>query len=67
VNSTSFSTVTGTLVYTTFAPRTNQPVWSVLLYSYDGSGDLIFSAWLGGNATFNNLCSNAGSTTLNVQ
>jgi hypothetical protein len=66
VNSTTFGAVAGTIVYTTTAPRTNVAEWSVLRYSYDGSGNLIASAWDGGAPSrMNSLCQ--ASTTSNLQ
>jgi hypothetical protein len=39
VDTTSAGAVAGTVTYTTTAPRTNVAEWSVIRYSYDGSGN----------------------------
>lgn len=71
VDSTAFGAVTGTLVYTTTAPRTNQSVWAVKEFSYDGSNNIIWAGWLNGSSAVpssgGSKCSDATSTTLNVQ
>jgi len=67
IDSTGFGTLAGTVIFTTTAPQTNQPVWAVKLYTYDGSNNLIFSAWLNGSLSFTSKCSDATSSTLNAQ
>lgn len=67
VNSSGFSTLTGTLYFQSTAPVLNQPVWAVQEYFYDTSGDLISSMWLGGSTGYKAKCTDATSTTLNVQ
>lgn len=66
IDSTTFGAVTGTLTYTTTAPRSNVAEWEVILYSYT-STNLILKSFLGGTASFSNKCSDAASTTLNKQ
>lgn len=71
VDSSAFGALTGTVVFTTTAPRTNQSVWAVKEFSYDGSSNLIWSGWLNGisavQSSGGSKCSDATSTTLNVQ
>jgi hypothetical protein len=67
VDSTTFGAVTGTLTYNTTAPRTNQYEWAVVLYSYDGSNNLINRTWLNGSSGLQARCSDATSTTLAAQ
>ena len=67
MNSTGFSTLTGTLVFTTTAPRLTVQEWTVLLYAYDGSGNLISKTSLAGSNSLRARCSDATSTTLNIQ
>jgi hypothetical protein len=67
VDSTTFGAVTGTLVYTTTAPRTNKFEWAVVLYSYDGSNNLINRTWLNGSSGLQARCSDATSATLAAQ
>lgn len=59
VNSTTFGAVSGTLVFTTRAPRTTSPIWSVQKFVYDGSNNAIWSGWVGGVSSFVNTCSSA--------
>lgn len=68
VNSTGFSTLTGTLTFTTTAPRLNQPEWAVELYAYDANNNLISRTWLKGSSGIGTAkCSDATSTTTNIQ
>jgi len=67
VDSTAFGAVTGTIVFRTQAPRLNQPQWSVIRYFYDGSNNLISSVWLGGSSALRAKCSDATSSTNNIQ
>lgn len=67
VDSTGFGALTGTLTFTTSAPQTNQPVWAVKLYAYDASSNPIWVGWLGGNSAFRSKCSDATSTSTNIQ
>lgn len=57
VNSTSFGAVTGTLILTTYAPRTTQSVWSVMKLVYDGSNNLVNVFYPGGSTSERNTCS----------
>jgi len=59
VNSGAFGAVTGTLILTTYAPRTTQSVWSVAKYSYDGSNNLTNVFYVGGSTSERNTCSGA--------
>lgn len=61
VNSSAFGAVSGTLVYTTRAPRTTVPVWSVQKFVSDGSGNVIWSGWVGGTPSFVTTCSSSPS------
>ena len=67
IDSTTFGTLAGTVVFTTTAPRAGVPEWQVKKYAYDGSSNLIWTGWLGGTPAFNWKCSDAGSTTLQQQ
>ncbi len=67
VDTSTLSTLSGTIVFRTTAPRNNVAEWSVWIYKYDGSSNLIWGGWLGGTPAAVNKCSDAGSTTLNIQ
>lgn len=67
VDSTSFSTLTGTLAFKTTAPRTTAAEWSVLMYGYDSSGNLTNYSWLNGISAMSQKCSDAALTTTNIQ
>lgn len=67
VDSTTFGALAGTVVFTTVGPRTNQPQWAVKQFAYDASSNLVSSAWLGGSSALQAKCSDATSTTTNVQ
>lgn len=67
VDSTGFSTLTGTLVFTTTAPRQNQPEWAVVEYTYDGSNNLTTKLWLNGSTGMQAKCSDATVSTTNIQ
>lgn len=41
VNTTAFGAVTGTLVFTTLAPRLTYPNWWVQKFTYDGSSNML--------------------------
>lgn len=64
VDSTLFGAVTGTLVFTTTAPRAGQPEWAVKLIAYDGSNNAIWVGWLGGTSAVNQKCSDVSSATI---
>jgi hypothetical protein len=67
VNSTSLGTLTGTLTFTTTAPRTNQKQWAVQMYYYS-SNNLVFAAWLNGSSIIGtSRCSDATTVGTNVQ
>ena len=57
VDSTAFGAVTGTLTYTTRAPRITSAVWSIQKLIYDGSNNLIFAAWDSGTPSYTRVCS----------
>lgn len=59
IDSSGFGVVTGTLVYTTRAPRTTSSVWSVQKFVYDGSDNMIWSGWVGGTPSYTTTCSSA--------
>jgi hypothetical protein len=67
IDSSAFGTLAGTVVFTTTAPRKTMAEWSVRRLAYDGSNNLIWTGWLNGTSSMNQLCSNASSTTLNQQ
>lgn len=67
VDSTTFGALTGTVVFVTNAPRTNQPIWAVRQTVYNASNAPIWSGWLNGSSVFQAKCSDAGSTTIQVQ
>ena len=67
VDSTAFGALTGTITFTTTAPRLNFAEWAVELFTYDASHNNLGSVWLGGNTGLAQKCSDATSTTLNVQ
>lgn len=67
VDSTTFGAVTGTLVFTTTAPRTTVAEWAVQVYGYDGSANQVSKAWLNATTGFNQKCSDATLTTVNAQ
>lgn len=66
VNSTAFGALTGSLLFATTAPRMTQPEWSVKLFAYDGTNNVINIAYLNG-ITRSSRCSDAVLTTTNVQ
>lgn len=45
VDSSGFGALTGTLVVTTLAPRTSQPVWSISKNVYTAGGVLVWTGW----------------------
>lgn len=55
VNSTGFGALTGSLVFTTQAPRTNRPVWAVWKGVYTGT-NLIWAGWVGGTTAETQTC-----------
>lgn len=67
VDSTAFGALTGTVVFTTTGPRTVLAEWSVKLYGYDGSNNLIWSGWQNATNSLNQKCSEAALTTTNRQ
>lgn len=67
VDSTAFGALAGTVVFTTAAPRATVADWSVKLYAYDGSSNLIWSGWQNSTNSFNQKCSDAALTTTNRQ
>lgn len=67
IDSTGFGTLAGTVTFTTYAPRTNQGNWAVRLYAYDVNHNQIWTGWLNGSTHFQAKCSDATSTTTNIQ
>ncbi len=67
VDSTAFGALAGTITFTTTAPRTGVAEWAVKIFTYDGSSNLIWAGWLYGSSTFQAKCSDASSTTIQVQ
>jgi hypothetical protein len=61
VDSSLFGAVTGTLVFTTQAPRKAQAVWAVQMFRYDGSNNLVGTYWAGGNTSMSHTCAAAPS------
>jgi hypothetical protein len=54
VNTSSLGAVTGTLVFTTKAPRTNQKIWLVMKVMKDASGNVSSRLWATGG--YSNAC-----------
>jgi hypothetical protein len=67
INSVGFGTLAGTVTFTTTAPRTTVAEWAVKKLGYDGSNNLIWVGWLGGNSGYSAKCSDATLTTNNQQ
>ncbi len=68
VNSTSLSTLAGSVVFQTTAPRTTIAEWAVTRYLYNGSSQIVNQIWLGGhNQPLDQKCSDATSTTVAAQ
>lgn len=67
VDSGAFSTLTGTLTFTTTAPRTTVAEWAVSVIHYDAAGTVDGRAWLGGSSSYNSKCSDATSSSVNLQ
>jgi len=67
VNTTGNGTLGGTVVFTTTAPRQGMPEWSVKKLDYDGSNNLIGIAWLLGSSSLVAKCTDATSTTVQLQ
>lgn len=59
VDSTAFGALAGTVVFTTRAPLTTRPIWSVLVLTYDGSNNNTGTAWVGGVSSETNTCTGA--------
>lgn len=56
VDSTAFGAVTGTLVFTTRAPRTGRNVWAVQFFVYDVSNNQVSATWKGGSTSMSTTC-----------
>lgn len=67
VNSTSLGALTGTVVFSTSAPRQTVAEWAVIRYFYDGSNNILSKVWLSGSSAFNVKCSDSASTTNQIQ
>lgn len=70
INSTTFSivtdgsafgAVTGSLVFTTRAPRTTSRVWSVMSLGVDGSSNTDWIGWSAGTSAANQTCTGTPS------
>lgn len=66
INSTTFGTLGGTVVFTTTAPRTTQAEWAVQKLVYD-THTLIWKGWLNGSSGLQAKCSDATSTAVTQQ
>lgn len=66
-NSGSLSAPTTTGTFTTTAPRSGNPEWSVRKFFYDGSNNLITQVWVGGSSKYNQKCTDGASSTVNLQ
>jgi hypothetical protein len=53
--------------FTTTGPRAGQPEWAVQKIFYDASGNATQKLWLAGVQTYTNRCTDATSTTIQVQ
>lgn len=67
INSTAFVAGHGPTSLTSTAPSKNQASWAVVRYFYDGSNNLILRVWLAGSVGLQAKCSDATSTTNNIQ
>lgn len=59
-------TVGGTITFTTTAPREGVAEWAVQLFVFSGA-TVVGKDWLGGSSAYTQKCTDATSTTLNVQ
>jgi hypothetical protein len=66
IDSTAFGALSGTLVFTTTAPRQTVAEWSVVRYFFSGT-NILSRVWLGGTSAYNNKCTDTVSTTNNIQ
>ncbi|NBW07794.1 MAG: hypothetical protein EBR82_07185 [Caulobacteraceae bacterium] len=55
VDATAFGALTGTIVFTTRAPRTTSSIWSVQFFVYSGS-NMIWSGWSTGVPSSTTTC-----------
>lgn len=60
VDSTAFGAVAGTIVYTTKAPRTTSPVWSVQAFAYSAA-NMIWAGWANGTTSATTTCTGSPS------
>jgi hypothetical protein len=66
VDSTGFGALTGTLTFTTTAPRQTVAEWAVQLFAYSGSVP-VGSTWLNGSNQPVSKCSDSANTTVSAQ
>lgn len=79
VDTTAFGSVTGTLVFTTLAPRTTLSMWMIQKMVYDGSNNLIAmmtgrvvpgvgtTTPVGPGNSANQICANRAAATMSYQ
>lgn len=66
LNSTGFGAMTGSPAFRTTAPRTVVAEWAVKVVAYTTTFP-VWDGWLAGSSTYSAKCSDATSTTLNIQ
>lgn len=64
IDSSAFGTLGGTVTFTTTAPRKTVAEWAVFKIAYDGSNNVVWTGWVGGNTSYTQLCTDATSTTV---
>lgn len=68
VASTGFGTLSGTVVFTTTAPRQGVAEWAVQILGYGGPSSAIsVKSWLQGSQSYTAKCSDVGSATVGRQ
>ncbi len=67
VDTSGNGTLGGTVVFTTTGPRITIAEWAVQKIGYDGAGNAIWKGWLGGKRSYDNICANASSTSVQQQ
>lgn len=66
VDSSAFGALAGTVIFTTTAPRFGVPEWAVILYFFTANIQT-GSMWLDGSTGLHAKCSDATSSTTNIQ
>lgn len=66
VDTSGNGTLAGTVIFTTTAPRSAMPEWSVQKFAYT-AGALIWSGWLNGTSANTSKCSEAAGSTVQQQ